>query len=222
MNTDFWLARWAKHEIGFHQQHVNGYLREYWPQLQIPQGGTVFVPLCGKSLDMRWLRERGYRVLGIEIARNACSEFFEEWKVTPAVTTTAKFERWKAQGVTLLCGDFFALEEGDLPQVDAVFDRAALVALPPPMRRTYAAKLREILPAHVPILLVAPDYDQLEMKGPPFAVPRSEIHELFAGCEIDELAAVDVTGAPENARFRQRGLTKLMERVFRIEYVDRN
>jgi thiopurine S-methyltransferase len=221
MNTDFWLARWAKHEIGFHQQHINEYLVQHWPQLQIPQGETVFVPLSGKSLDMRWLQERGYRVLGVEIANNACRQFFQEWNVTPSVTVNGKFERWEAQGVTLLCGDFFDLKSEDVANVRVVFDRAALVALPPPLRQTYAVKLREILSARVPILLVAPDYDQLEMQGPPFAVPPSEVHGLFTGCTVDELAAVDVTDLPENARFRQRGLTKLMERVFRIECIDR-
>jgi thiopurine S-methyltransferase len=122
--------------------------------------------------------------------------------------------------VTLLCGDFFDLKSQDLASVRAVFDRGALVALPPALREAYAAKLRKVLSARVPILLVAPDYDQLEMNGPPFAVPRKEIQALFTGCTIDELAAVDVTDSPDNARFRQRGLTKLMERVFRIVCVD--
>jgi len=217
MDNDFWLERWAKHEIGFHQPRINEYLIRHWPSLNIASAAAVFVPLCGKSLDMRWLSERGHRVVGVEISRTACSEFFAEWNVTPHVEHGGAFERLSARGVTLMCGDFFDLRREDLTDVRGVFDRAALIALPPPMRRAYVSKLREILPAGTPLLLVAPDYDQRQMKGPPFSVGPQEIHELFAGTAIEELAAYDVSDAPDNARFRQRGLTRLLERVFRIQ-----
>jgi thiopurine S-methyltransferase len=218
MDPGFWLERWAKHEIGFHQRHVNEYLIAHWPRLEVADAATVFVPLCGKSLDMRWLSERGHRVLGVEISRTACSEFFAEWNASPEVERSGAFERWSAREVTLLCGDFFDLQREDMTEVRAVFDRAALIALPPSMRRAYAAKLREILPAGTPLLLVAPDYDQSQMKGPPFAVGPSEIRELFGVSCVDELGAYDVSDAPDNARFRQRGLTSLIERVFRIDF----
>lgn len=217
MDSNFWLERWAKHEIGFHQQRANEYLLEYWPQLALPIDSTAFVPLCGKTLDMRWLHERGHRVLGVEIARAACAEFFAEWNVRPEIGWHGTFERWTAQEITLLCGDFFDLTADDVTEVRAVFDRAALIALPPAMRKQYAAKLREILQPGTTLLLVAPDYDQEEMKGPPFAVGANEIRELFDGWQLDELATIDVTNSPDNARFRQRGLTQLIERVFRIQ-----
>lgn len=217
MENTFWLERWAKHEIGFHQQRVNAYLREYWPRLAVPNDATVFVPLCGKTLDMHWLRENGHRVFGVEIARTACAEFFAEWNVEPDVAQIGKFERWSAQDITLLCGDFFDLQPAGVADVRAVFDRAALIALPESMRHQYVTKLREILPRDAILLLVTADYDQQLMKGPPFAVGTREVRELFAGWRIDELAEIDVTNAPDNARFLQRGLTRLIERVYRIE-----
>src|SRR5687767_7135236 len=106
MNTDFWLERWTRNEIGFHQKQINAYLVEYWPKLGVDLNTTVFVPLCGKTLDMRWLREHGHSVLGIELARNACSDFFQEWNVAPAVTREGPFEAFEARDVKLLCGDF--------------------------------------------------------------------------------------------------------------------
>jgi thiopurine S-methyltransferase len=217
MENNFWLERWAKHEIGFHQQRVNTYLAEYWPLLAIAHDATVFVPLCGKTLDMHWLHERGHRVLGVEIARTACAEFFEEWSVEPEVAQHGKFERWSARDITLLCGDFFDLQPSDVANVRAVFDRAALIALPEPMRRQYVSKLREILSPGTIILLVTAEYDQQQMKGPPFAVEAHEVRELFAGWKIDDVATVDVTDSPVNARFKQRGLTRLGESVYRIE-----
>ena len=218
MDSNFWLERWAKHEIGFHQQRINDYLPEFWPQLQVQDDATVFVPLCGKSLDMRWLRERGHPVIGVEIARLACEEFFAEWKVVPEVTRADKFERWSANGVTVLCGDFFELQREDLVQVRATFDRAALIALPPQLRIRYVDHLRAILPSPEPLLLVAPEYDQATMKGPPFSVSETEVRTLFQGATVSKLASVDVTDAPEHARFRERGLTQLIEQVFRIDF----
>lgn len=216
MDSSFWIERWSKHEIGFHQGTTNEYLVQYWPQLGLPPDSGVFVPLCGKSLDMRWLQTRGHRVLGVEIARSACAEFYDEWGVTPEIRQRGPFEHWSARDVTILCGDFFDLTPKDVSDVHGVFDRAALIALPPAMRERYVQKLRDILAPNTQILLVAPDYDQHQMNGPPFAVSPRELHALFAGCKIDELAANDVTDAPDNARFRQRGLTSLIERVFRI------
>ena len=218
MNPDFWLERWSKHEIGFHQPRFNEYLTQYWPTLGVDTNAVAFVPLCGKTLDMRWLRERaGHPVLGIEIARNACSEFFDEWGVMPNVTTQGPFESFEAQGIKILCGDFFALRPEDLAGVGAVFDRAAMIALPHEMRIAYASKLQAILAPQTQILLVAPDYAQHEMSGPPFAVGEAEIRALFANSTVDRIADVDVTNAPDNARFKQRGLTRLVERVFRIQ-----
>jgi thiopurine S-methyltransferase len=217
MRTDFWLERWSKNEIGFHQRRPNEYLTEYWSRLHVVARAPVFVPLCGKSLDMRWLREHeDHPVLGIEIAAEACRDFFREWNVEPTLARAGPFEVYQAREVTLLCGDFFALERRDLLGIGAVFDRAAMIALPAQMRSAYARKLLEILPAPTPILLIAPEYPQHEMAGPPFSVEEAEIRSLFQGCEIDELAAVDVTHSPDNTRFRQRGVTKLLERVYRI------
>ena len=217
MNPDFWLERWSKHEIGFHQPRVNEYLTQYWPTLGIDPNAVAFVPLCGKTLDMRWLREQaGHAVLGIEIARNACGEFFDEWGVEPVGSHQGPFETFEARGVKILCGDFFALRPEDVATVGAVFDRAALIALPHEMRVAYASKLQAILPSKAPILLVAPDYAQHEMSGPPFAVGEAEIRALFASRTVERLADINVTNAPDNARFRQRGLTRLIERVFRI------
>jgi thiopurine S-methyltransferase len=217
METDFWLERWSKNEIGFHQRKPNEYLTEYWSQLGVATQATVFVPLCGKSLDMRWLSEHaGHAVLGIEISANACRDFFVEWEVAPAITRAGAFEVYAARGVTLLCGDFFALDRRDVQGIAAVFDRAAMIALPPNMRIAYANKLRDILPSKTLMLLIAPEYAQDEMSGPPFSVADAEIRRLFADCEVDQLAELDVTNAPDNARFRQRGLTQLIERVYRI------
>lgn len=215
MDSQFWIDRWSRNETGFHQRDINAYLQQYWTDMRVPKGATVFVPLCGKSLDMRWLREQGHEVIGVELARKAVQEFFEEWGVEPQIARSGPFERWRANGVELLCGDFFDLTSVDLHGVGAVFDRAALIALPADLREKYATRLRSILPAQTPTLLITVDYPQQEMKGPPFAVGDAEVRTLFAGADIRLLREDDVTDSAVNARFRERGLSRLVERVYR-------
>ena len=111
MHEDFWQARWARNEIGFHLREVNPYLQRHWPELGLVPGAQVLVPLCGKSLDMAWLAEQGYRVLGVELAESAVIAFFAEQELTPQRSISyGAFRRYRAGAVELLCGDFFALQ----------------------------------------------------------------------------------------------------------------
>ena len=220
MEPNFWLDRWAKNEIGFHQAKINPYLQKFWPSIAVPKGATVFVPLCGKSMDMHWLREQGYRVLGVELARSAVKDFFDALKLSATVSQRGRFECWEADGYTLLCGDFFDLTASDLANVAAVFDRAALIALPPAVRERYVRKLRDILPAGAATLLVTLTYTQQERNGPPFSVDEQEVRKLYASHRIEKLRDVDVLNLEENARFKQGGLTRLSEQTYRITPVE--
>src|SRR5215213_63441 len=103
MEPNFWAERWNKNEIGFHQRDINASLRAYWPTLGIARGAEVFVPLCGKSLDMLWLREQGHSVLGIEFVETAVRDFFAENGLTPRVYKQGSFERWEADEIAILC-----------------------------------------------------------------------------------------------------------------------
>lgn len=213
MNKEFWLERWERKETGFHQDEINPYLRQFWPELHLDQGGEVFVPLCGKSLDMLWLRDQGHSVLGAEISSIAVQAFFRENGFSPNQRIRGKFENYEADGIRILCGDFFDLDKQDLANVNAVYDRASMVALPLEMRERYAHHLASILPPGTRILLIAFDYLQTEMPGPPFAVSVEEVESLYAGqADVRLLAQNDVLKL--NPRFQQRGLSRLHENIF--------
>jgi len=177
MEADFWHSRWQEGRIGFHQPDVNSFLKEYWPTL--PKLSRVFVPLCGKSLDMLWLASQGHRVIGVELSEIAAQEFFAEQSVQPNVEQCGNFVSYSANNVTILCGDFFDLSTADLDGVAAVFDRAALIALPKDMRKRYAEYLRKLLPDGCQLLLVGMEYDEAALSGPPFNVPWAEVSTLF-------------------------------------------
>ncbi|KIO48406.1 thiopurine S-methyltransferase [Nitrosospira sp. NpAV] len=213
MKKDYWLGRWEREETGFHQNEINPYLRQYWQELNLAHGSEVFVPLCGKSCDMLWLREQGHPVLGVEFSAMAVQAFFKENGFSPHRVTGEKFSCYEAEGIRILCGDFFDLGKEDLMKTSAVYDRASLVALPPEMRERYARHLLNILPPATQILLVTLDYPQSEMEGPPFAISPGEVEALYREhAEIRLLAQLDILA--QEPRFQERGLSRLHESIF--------
>lgn len=215
MDRDFWLARWRENRIGFHQETINPHLQAHIAALELEKGDQVFVPLCGKSLDMLWLRERGYRVLGVEISALAVRAFSEENKLALTVETREHFSVYRAEGIEIYCGDMFDLTPADTASVAGVYDRAAIIAFPAELRRRYARHLRALLPPPARLLMVTLEYDQQEMQGPPFSVEASEIQILFAdGFLVHELGSKDKLHVAGPSRYKAQGLSRLTERVY--------
>lgn len=215
MQADFWHQRWAANQTGFHQSQANADLQRFWPELGIGKGARVLVPLCGKSLDLVWLAEQGYRVLGVELSEKAVQEFFCEQKLTPVISQRDAFKVYVCEGIELWCGDFFALRAEDVADCVALYDRAALVALPPAMRERYVAHLASALPAECQGLLITLDYDQAKLDGPPFSVPDEEVRRLLA--EVWTLDAVQVSDVLKGSvKFEQSGVERLEERTYRL------
>ncbi|MCB9537390.1 MAG: thiopurine S-methyltransferase [Myxococcales bacterium] len=187
MDAAFWTQRWAEGRIGFHQAETNRHLIAHADHLG--RGGTVLVPLCGKSRDMDFLATRFDRVVGVELVDLACVAFFAERDLEPTVEHTARGVRRTAGRCTLWTADFFALGPDDLGPIDAVFDRAAMIALPPDLRARYAAHLHDVLPAGARGLAVTLAYDQARVEGPPFSVPDAEVRAAYAaGFALERLA----------------------------------
>jgi thiopurine S-methyltransferase len=213
MKKEFWLERWERAEIGFHQDEINPHLRQHFLNLHHAKDSEVFVPLCGKSLDMMWLRQQGCNVLGAELSDIAVEDFYNENGLAASQSTSGKFQSYQAGGVRILCGDFFDLSKEYLANVGAVYDRASLVALPPDMRERYAQHLVNVLKPGTQILLITFDYPQIEMQGPPFAVSVNEVEALYSKyADIRMLAQEDVLA--QNPRFKQRGVSLMEEHVF--------
>ncbi len=216
MHTDFWLERWEQNQIGFHQDDFNKHLQAFWDQLQIPAGSNIFVPLCGKSQDLLWLRAQGYGVTGVELSPIAVRDFFAENRLEPTITTHGALQRWEADGLVIWLGDFFALSAAEVAQCAGAFDRASLIALPPAMRERYAQHLIQILPTHCRTLLITLEYDQQQMNGPPFAVHEAEVWALYADAlAVSLLFVTDMLD--DSPGFRLRGLTKLEEKVYVLQ-----
>lgn len=179
MELSYWTSRWNKGNTGFHME--NGYpgLIRHWSSLPVPNNPVVLVPLCGKSYDLIWLAEHSKKVIGCEISETAVLQFFSENNLTPATSTFADFTIYTSNNIEIWLGDFLKLPERKIPKTDLIFDKAALVALPPEMRKKYADKILKLSSSHTHILLHHFIYNQKEMNGPPFSVTHKEIEQLF-------------------------------------------
>ncbi|HYQ72453.1 MAG TPA: thiopurine S-methyltransferase [Gammaproteobacteria bacterium] len=215
MDNNFWHARWQANQIGFHQNEINPDLVRYWDSLQPVPHGRVLVPLCGKTLDMIWLLDQGYAVVGIELSQLAVEAFFAENRLSPEIRQDNGFTRWSCDRLEILCGDFFETTSKDTGRIDALYDRAALIALTPDQRVRYAARITALLASQTPGLLVTLDYEQGEMDGPPFAVSADEVRHLYQpGFSVERLAHTDIL--EDQPRFREKGLRSLHESVYRL------
>jgi thiopurine S-methyltransferase len=190
-DNKLWLQLWRDQQTDFHQNAVNQLLARFWPSLNLAPGSRIFVPLCGKSQDMLWLAEQGHTVVGVELSPIAVKAFFLENRLKPLRRRAGKFTLWKHGGINILCGDYFSLTASDLGAIDAVYDRAALTALPEDIRRHYVAHLQLITPKSSEVfLLTTEDAEEHETLKQALGVGE-EIRALYsASFEID-LAHVD-------------------------------
>ncbi|MBS1911979.1 MAG: thiopurine S-methyltransferase [Bacteroidetes bacterium] len=212
MNPDFWHRRWEKGDIGgFHKKSFNAVLDRYGAEFLPATGGTtVFVPLCGKTLDMIWLCEHGHHVVGVELSAVAAAAFFEENDLPVTSQADGAFQLYRGDGIEIRQGDFFRLRREHLAGVGAVYDRAALIALPEQIRARYVKHLEHLLQSGTRMLLIAIEYPPDEMEGPPFSVSDEEVHRLYEpGFSVERLGVQDVL--QDEPRFQQRGVTRMTE-----------
>jgi thiopurine S-methyltransferase len=214
VQPDFWHERWRSGQIGFHQAVADRNLTRYWPRMQLPPGTPVFVPLCGKSLDMLWLREQGYPVVGVEISATALEAFLMENGIPARRRERSGFDLYEAADLKLYRGDFFALTRTDIGAA-AIYDRAALISWSPELRAAYAGHIAALASSGAHMLLVALEYPQAEMSGPPFSVVAADVHALYAPhFTIEEIGRSDILGS--ESWLRARGVTELFEVTYRM------
>lgn len=183
----FWFDRWRDGQIGFHEGRPNALLAAHVDVLGAPR--RVLVPLCGKAEDLAFLASRGHAVIGCELVEDAVAAFFAEHQLVPEVTRLAHHVRYVAGAITVFAGDYFALDPGVLGGAcEALYDRAAVVALPPELRARYAQHTRGLLVEQPPAVMVTFEYDQRLHQGPPFSVPEAEVRAIYAPRELRLLA----------------------------------
>jgi thiopurine S-methyltransferase len=194
MDAHFWHQKWEQNDIAFHERDTNPFLVKYFDLLSLSKNNRVFLPLCGKTIAIHWLLSNGYRVVGSELSEIAIKQLFSELAIEPKIKAINEIRCYSADNIDIFVGDIFDLSRGVLGRVDAIYDRAALVALPETMRNRYTAHLMEITNI-APQLLICLDYDQSLLDGPPFSVTETEVHRHYQDSyDLTALASVDVVG----------------------------
>jgi thiopurine S-methyltransferase len=215
VQPQFWHERWRGGQIGFHRSSVDTHLRRFWHTLALPRSSRVLVPLCGKSLDLLWLRDQGCRVTGIELSDIALQAFCLENGVLARRRTLPEFDLYSAPKLDLYRGDLFAVTRGLLGTVAAVYDRAALISWAPALRVPYVEHLAMLTQPGTETLLITLEYPQKQMSGPPFCVDGEDVERLYSSHHAArELARRDVLA--DEPRLRARGVTHLSEVCYRI------
>ena len=216
MEPDFWHERWAKGQLGFHQKDFNQHMQAFIDRLEIRPGGLILVPLCGKSLDMLYLLNKGYSVTGIEINQLAVESFFAENNLSFEVTQLEDALLYSHKNLNIYCADFLTIDLVSAQKIDAVYDRGSLIALPPEMRVAYVDRLTQMISAGTRSMLLTLDYAQDEMSGPPFSVTPEDVEQLFGSDYSIEHAYSEDCLALE-PHFRDKGLTGLDEHIFLLQ-----
>lgn len=214
MHITDWNKRWEQNKIGFHEEQPNLYLTQYIHQLNLAQNATVFVPLCGKSNDLKWLADKGYNVVGIECSAIAVKDFFKAHDLKPNIETVDKLIAYNNNNITIFQGDFYDLNTTILAKCDLIYDRASMIAFTEEQRPHYIKHLSQWFNSSTQMLLVTLSYDQNTMNGPPFSVNNPEVEEAYVHKKLKILDSQDVID--ETPRWRSVGLTALIETTFHI------
>ena len=212
MDPAFWLENWEKGQTGFHLKDVNPALLRHWKDLGLDAAPCVLVPLCGKSVDLPFLRSLGHSVIGIELSPIAVETFWAELGVTPQKRVDQALTFWESDEIEIIEGNFFSLNPEQIQRPCIVYDRAALIAMPPELQKQYATHL-VALSQKAPIFMVTLDYQAEEMSGPPFPITRSRLGELFD--EWYEVSLIESRDAlADNPGLASRGLKSLSESIW--------
>ena len=215
MEHSFWHDKWKINQIGFHLDYIHPILKRNLAAITLEKGAKVFVPLCGKTLDIGYLLAQGQSVVAVELSEIAVRAVFEQLEAQPEITDWQGGKCYQAAHVQIFVGDFFALTQADLGDVAWVYDRAALIALPEAMRKEYSSHLAKIT-GYASQLLITLDYDQSIAGGPPFAVSTEEVEALYGGMyPIQLIEEADII--EEEPRFKAKGLTSFYQRGYKLK-----
>ena len=210
---NLWESRWQEDRIGFHRKEVNPYLVRFSDELLYQNPDRVFVPLCGKTLDLYWLTTKTKKVIGVELVSKAVQDFFTENNIDYSIQQDETLQKFSSKSIDLYLGDFFDLNPEQTSSFKAIYDRASIVAIEKPERKDYVEHLISFLDPAGRILLITLEFNQNQMEGPPYSVPAEEIESLFASFgSLKMLEPCDIL----DDRFRNKGLTRLLEHVFLI------
>ncbi|MCP4913262.1 MAG: thiopurine S-methyltransferase [Oligoflexia bacterium] len=203
MEHSRWIEAWKDGRIGFHNPQYNQLLVDHYEAMNLKGTEKILVPLAGKSLDIIYLANKGHKVHAVELSELAIKDFFNENSIEFEASEDENFKIYRAKNglnITFFQGDFFKYDQKD---IDIIYDRASIVALPLEMRIDYRKHCCDLLKKDAQWFLITFEYDQMKMDGPPFSVTPDEISEDTQLINWNELSREKRT---PSERFQEAGL----------------
>lgn len=186
-----WIWETSK-DPSFHSKKYHAELMRYHKcLLENGKAGRIFVPLCGKTMDMIYLSEQGHEVIGLEFSEVGIKDFFAENNLTfseegidgkPFVKYMAK-----ERNITIYRGDLFDLSPDICGTFDAAWDRGSFVAINVPTRSRYAGLMSDLIKPSGKILMEITMYDGSKYSRPPHITTEHHLKENFKDFEVEVL-----------------------------------
>lgn len=212
-----WKERWETNQIGWHSSDVNQNLKNHATVLfEKSTTPAIAVPLCGKSLDMAWLAKQNAKVTGIELVQKAIEDFFAEQSLCATQSKKEDTPCYHCDRIEILHSDIFELPKTLEGSFDAIYDRAAFVALPLELKQQYADLCLSLLKPDGSILLITYDAPIPETQGPPFPVKDGVIPRLYKNASQCILLEESVDTPDNDPRLKAQGLDWSRTQIWKI------
>lgn len=193
-----WSTRWAENKTGWHLDDVNFALRNHSSLLLPSAQRRVLVPLCGKSLDLKWFYDAGHNVVGIEGVEKPVVEFYKEHNIPYVIEPFPGGKLYKSKDgrLHIYCCDLFTLDAATLGKFDSVWDRGSLIAIYEEDTDRYVKLMKSVLAEDFCYLANIVEYEPTEtFKGPPRNVPVERVQQLYGDiCRVKVLEMIDRSG----------------------------
>jgi SAM-dependent methyltransferase len=161
LDGDYWSNRYEDGTSFWDLGEVSPPLKNYIDQLA-DKSLRILIPGCGNTHEADYLLKIGFTdVTVIDIAPTLVSELKEKYKGNPHIK--------------IILGDFFK-HKGEY---DLILEQTFFCAIDPSLRKTYVAKMPELLASNGKLVGVLFNR-QFEEQGPPFGGSKSEYEPMFA------------------------------------------
>lgn len=198
MSVDDWNKRWDKDQTQFHMPKVHPVLQKHIQRLTDGKPHLrIFVPLSGKSLDLKWLLDQGHEVVGCDCSERGCQEVFDRDGIpfSSEYRHTVKSNLYKAtdgRKLTMYAGDFYDLHRKELGEFDCVWDRGSFVAVPVTRRKEYSDILVSTMTNETKYMLDCFLVDNEIFGGPPFDCCENDVRKYFGKqCVVEKFEERD-------------------------------
>ena len=213
-----WAQRWEDGNTGWHGSQVNENLQKHANHVvQSNQHSTIAVPLCGKSLDMLWLRDQGATVVGIELVCKPIQDFFAQNNLQPEQHDNI----YSSNNLHLIESDILLVDQATLSKIgisnlDAIYDRAALVAMPPELKSQYAEHCLSLLKPKGIILLIGYNSNLQAHQGPPFPIKEGSVEQWYQKASAIQVLEHSIEEFDSDSPMAQRGMQWIETTIWKI------